>query len=50
MHDVLIIGGGPSGLQAARKLAGRGFDVLVLEKKKEVGRHIPTFAIILGQA
>jgi geranylgeranyl reductase family protein len=46
MHDVLIIGGGPSGLQAARKLAGRGFDVLVLEKKKEVGQHIICTGIV----
>ena len=31
-HDVLIIGGGPSGSTAARELAHRGLDVLILDQ------------------
>jgi len=33
MVDVLIIGAGPSGSMAAAHLAGKGYDVLVLEKQ-----------------
>lgn len=36
-HDTIIIGGGLSGLIAARKLAEAGRDVLVLEKESTVG-------------
>ncbi len=32
--DVLIVGGGPAGSTLARKLASRGFDVLILDKSK----------------
>lgn len=32
MKDIIIIGGGPVGLQAARRLAAEGFDVEVLEE------------------
>lgn len=39
MYDVTVIGGGPSGLQAAANLAQVGLDVLVLEAKKEVGDY-----------
>src|SRR3954447_23027362 len=40
MHDVAIIGAGPAGLIAARQLAERGHDVVVLEEHPRVG--IPT--------
>jgi len=39
MYDVTVIGGGPSGLQAAANLASAGLDVLVLEAKKEIGDY-----------
>ena len=37
MRDVAIIGGGPAGLTAARALALRGHDVIVLEEHPQIG-------------
>ena len=36
-YDVLVIGAGPAGLMAARKIAKKGFSVLILEKEKDLG-------------
>ncbi len=36
-HDVIVIGGGPSGSTFARYAAGAGMDVLVIDKRKEIG-------------
>jgi geranylgeranyl reductase family protein len=36
-RDAVIIGGGPAGLLAAREIARRGHDVLVLEEHEKVG-------------
>jgi geranylgeranyl reductase family protein len=37
MHDVVVIGAGPAGLIAARQLAERGHDVVVLEEHPRIG-------------
>jgi len=43
IYDVIIIGAGPSGACAAKKLISEGFNVLVLEKKK-----LPRYKICSG--
>jgi len=46
MHDVIVIGGGPSGLNAARRLAEWGLNVVVLERKSEIGTHVICTGIV----
>src|SRR5699024_8992174 len=41
---VLVVGGGPAGLEAARILAGRGAAVTVAEQSSRFGGMIRTFA------
>ncbi|MBD3210892.1 geranylgeranyl reductase family protein [Candidatus Micrarchaeota archaeon] len=36
-HDVIVIGGGPAGSTFARYAAAEGMDVLVVDKRKEIG-------------
>ena len=36
-YDVSIIGGGPIGASVAEKIASKGYDVSIFEKKTEVG-------------
>ena len=36
-YDLIVIGGGPSGMMAAGTAASRGKSVLLLEKNKELG-------------
>lgn len=44
--DVLVVGGGPSGLRLAARLAESGIDVRVLEKKNGIGSNIVCAGII----
>ena len=44
--EVIIVGGGPSGLCLAARLAESGIRVLVLEKKDEIGSNIVCAGII----
>jgi geranylgeranyl reductase family protein len=46
LNDVIVIGGGPSGLRSARHLAENGLEVLVLEKKREIGEDILCTGIV----
>ena len=50
MYDVAVVGAGPSGLNASRRLAERGLDVVVLEKKSEIGDQIICTGIIGKEA
>lgn len=46
MHDVIVIGGGPGGLMAARRLAERGRDVVVLEEHAVIGYPVHCTGLI----
>jgi len=46
MHDVIVIGGGPSGLHTARRLSAEGLDVVLLERKSEIGKDIICTGIV----
>lgn len=50
MYDVIIIGAGPSGLNAARLLAEAGLHVVLLEKKNEIGKHVICTGIVGQEA
>jgi len=39
-HDIIVIGGGPAGSTLARVAAGAGLDVLVVDKRKEIGNPV----------
>jgi 2,4-dienoyl-CoA reductase (NADPH2) len=45
---VLVIGGGPAGMEAARVAALKGHEVILYEKEKELGGLLPIAAIIKG--
>ena len=39
-YDVIVIGGGPSGMMAAGTAAQRGKRVLLVEKNKDLGKKL----------
>ena len=39
-YDVIVIGGGPSGMMAAGRAAERGLRVLLIEKNKDLGKKL----------
>lgn len=45
---VLVVGGGPSGMQAARVAAMRGHDVTLFEKGSYLGGSLPLAAMVKG--
>ena len=44
-HDVIIVGGGLSGLTTATELDKKGYDVLVLEAQERVGGRLHTIQV-----
>jgi 2,4-dienoyl-CoA reductase (NADPH2) len=45
---VMIVGGGPSGMEAARVAALRGHKVILCEKESKLGGSIPLAAVVKG--
>lgn len=50
MYDVIVVGGGPSGLNSAKTLAEKGLDVLVLERKNGIGTSVVCTGIVGNEA
>jgi digeranylgeranylglycerophospholipid reductase len=50
MRDVLIIGGGPGGLQTARLLAAEGFDVALFEEHPTSGDPVHCTGVLAAEA
>ncbi len=47
---VVVVGGGPAGLEAARVAAERGHDVTLLEREEELGGQVTLTALLPGQS
>lgn len=45
-REIMVIGGGVSGMQAALDLANRGFKVYLIEKEKELGGRVKRLASV----
>jgi geranylgeranyl reductase family protein len=50
MYDVIVIGAGPTGCYAARELARRSYEVLVLEEHTEIGEPVHCTGILGTEA
>ena len=48
--DVLIIGGGPSGLFTAKLLSQSGLKTILVEKDSEIGRDVVCSGVISKEA
>jgi geranylgeranyl reductase family protein len=48
--DVLIVGGGPAGLYAAERIAGRGHSVLVCEEHESIGQPVHCTGILASES
>ena len=46
--DVLVVGGGPAGIMAARAAAGKGLRVMLIESRVIVGTYLLTAEDILA--
>jgi 2,4-dienoyl-CoA reductase-like NADH-dependent reductase (Old Yellow Enzyme family)/thioredoxin reductase len=47
---VLVVGGGPAGLEFARVAAARGHEIVLLEREEELGGHVRSFSKLPGRA
>ena len=45
---VLVVGGGPGGLEAARVTAERGHEVILYERERRLGGLLPVVAVVKG--
>ena len=50
MLDVAIVGGGPGGLYAARRLAEAGFSTEVFEEHEEIGHPVHCTGVLAADA
>jgi len=41
--DIIVVGAGPAGLYFSWKMAEKGFSILIIEKRKEIGHNIDSF-------
>lgn len=46
IYDVIVVGSGPSGLNTARILSSQGYNVVILEKKTNIGEGIVCTGIV----
>jgi len=50
VHDLIVVGAGPVGCLIARKVAEKGFDVLVLEEHKSIGAPVQCAGLVTERA